>query len=401
MNPLKNERGFSILLLCLMVLLVMTALGAAMLQTTQRELRSVNKLKLSTQAFYSAESGVQLATAELNAIDEDTIIDGSYTHPQIWADEFINELRGMRSEYTPSQTEFVFDNADYNVSGMRFETTVSFVGADSNPLDMLCYGKKGTDYVFEVGTLQEFYDANKLAGTDFWPVIIVTARGEEGHKPGGLFKYARTRVQIMTRAEPNFIFPEAALTLNGSLTSNGNPQSAIGEGHPSDTESCDVADIVGVDDTIFGYTGNTGDETKIEKKDTAYPINEVIAMLKPLGEEIIDPPNNPNWDEEKVRWHDGDITVNNLNGNGVLIVIGNLTAGGNIAWNGLILVTGDFVMNGGGTYTKYIHGSVVIGGNVTGNGNPDIYFDCEYLLDLWKSTAKWDMKWWKQVRGGS
>lgn len=403
MNPLRNEKGFSILLLALIILLTMTAIGIAMLQTTQRELRSVTKLKLSTQAFYSAESGVNLVVAELNS--------GTWS-------EFDDQLNLMNdASAIPTDEYLVLTQDDYpGIIGMTFSVQVSFVGSGT---DILCWGDLDGDFDFEQHTLQEFRNATgKVAGEDFWPILIITGIGEEGHVSGGLFKYAKRSVQILVRLEPSFVFPEAALTLNGSLINNGTPQSSIGDGHPDDTVTCGVDDIVGTNDSILGYTGNTDICEDAEGNKTActgtpdttinpdgYPVDEVASMLVGIGTELgeddlkngatVGSEDDPN----AVYYYRGDIDtgINNLTGYGILVIVGNLALGGNIDWDGMLFITGDLTLNGGGNPSNYIHGSVIVGGNVTGNGNPDIYFDCEGMIDLWESSGQYRMKWWKQL----
>lgn len=417
MKALRNESGFCVILLCLMVLLTMTALGTAMLQTSMRELKSVNKLKLSQQAFYSAESGNNIVTAEIDNIDPDSI-DATFYSDRLWLDDFVDVLAKMSTPdmlvLDGNNYPFVAEATDYNLD-MRFKTSVEFLWDGSDPGTILCYGYKDDgSFTFVQDTFQSFSDAGVYVGHDFWPVIKLTSIGTEGRQGRGLFKYAERNVQTQIRAKPQFVFPEAALVLNGTLSNSGNPQSAIGEGHPDDTTHCNVFDIVGTNESVNSYTGNDGicvDETtgkeepchtanpQIKDDAAPYPVIEVAAALRSMGEEVINPPNNPNFSEEKIRWYDGDLTINNLDGNGILVVSGDFTVGGNIAWSGLIIVTGDFVMNGGGTYTKYIHGSVIVGGDTTGNGNPDIYYDCDRIVNLWKASARFKQDWWKEIPG--
>ena len=162
MNPLRNERGFSVLLISLMVLLVMTALASAMMMTTIRETKAVNRLKLSTQAFYSAESGINIAAAEINGSDPTT----------------------LESAIATAVTDypFYFDAETYNL-GMTFETAADFVWDGEDPGTIMCYGyKKDGNYVFVRDTRAAFEaisDCN--LGRDYWPIFVLTSIGKEGN----------------------------------------------------------------------------------------------------------------------------------------------------------------------------------------------------------------------------
>jgi len=64
---------------------------------------------------------------------------------------------------------------------------------------------------------------------------------------------------------------------------------------------------------------------------------------------------------------DGELTLNNLTGHGILAVKGNLQLAGNINWNGLILVTGIITSSGGGSNSKNIMGQIYSGISLLGD----------------------------------
>lgn len=402
MNPLRNEKGFSVLLLALMVLLVMTALGSAMLMTSQREIKSVNKLTLSTQAFYSAESGVALAIAEIN--------NGSLA-------EFNAVIEDMKLGNAPTDGIMLYDS-DYPSLNMRFDTKIEFLGADP-----ICYGDIDGDFDYEQDTFSNFITAHqnsevseRIAGKHFWPVLKITSTGRDGNNPNDLFKYAERNVQVQIRLEPSFEFPQAALTLNGNLTGHGQPNAIVGEGHPDEVEHCSVSDIVGTNPTVNIYDGDTDlcedppgsgtfetctDSPEIVDDAAPYPVARVISILRTMATTIdLSNGDKYNGDSNTIYYHEGDAgPVNNLEGRGILVINGTLDVGGNIDWDGLIIIAGDMTSNGGGADINYIHGSVIVGGNATLNGNPDIFFDCDYLLELWESTGKFHKLWWQEIKG--
>ena len=76
---------------------------------------------------------------------------------------------------------------------------------------------------------------------------------------------------------------------------------------------------------------------------------------------------------------------------------GDLTLGGNVDWNGVILVTGVLTLNGGGgTNDINIRGAVLAELTVPLNGNIDIAYDtCNINNSLYSQTRK--VLSWRQV----
>jgi Tfp pilus assembly protein PilX len=64
---------------------------------------------------------------------------------------------------------------------------------------------------------------------------------------------------------------------------------------------------------------------------------------------------------------DGELKLNNVTGHGILAVKGNLQLGGNINWNGIILVTGIITSSGGGSNSKNIMGQIYTGSSLLGD----------------------------------
>ena len=68
------------------------------------------------------------------------------------------------------------------------------------------------------------------------------------------------------------------------------------------------------------------------------------------------------------------LKMQNVTGYGLLPVKGDLVLGGGFAWNGIILVTGTLVFNGGGSGIN-IHGAALANQTVDINGNVSIQYD--------------------------
>lgn len=89
----------------------------------------------------------------------------------------------------------------------------------------------------------------------------------------------------------------------------------------------------------------------------------------------------------------------NINGEGILIVTGNLTIGGSIKWEGLIYVLGNITINGLGGDGK-IEGGIMAGGNVQINGTGGEYtveYKPEELLEMARQTSSSATTVWKRL----
>ena len=389
MNPLRNERG-AILIISLWVLLAMTLMGIIATKTAQMEILLAGNHKITTQAFYQAEGAINLGQVLANNI---------HTYERVNNSDYL---------LNPDTWSFTFDETgDIDIGlgpvpNMSFEVVVRMVVSETGSVKV--FG----DHDGNINTPSILFWSDDLFNEDpnNRPCYVITSTG---WSPS--FDHPRKATQVVgieVWPIPSLSLPEAALQLNGDLENNGTPQSAIGEGHPDDGEDCGTKDIVGTNTTIGTYDGNTGDDRNIQTDAEAYPVDDLARALTALGDEFDSSPpydfGSSDADEDNVYWYEGDLTpppgdgkINNLDGYGILVVIGDLELAGNISWNGLIVVTGDLILSGGGTADNYIQGSVLVGGNVRGNGTPDIYYDCARLKRIVKKHKNYVRKWWKQL----
>jgi len=94
-------------------------------------------------------------------------------------------------------------------------------------------------------------------------------------------------------------------------------------------------------------------------------------------------------------FHEGDWQASNLDGYGILVVGGDMITSGNITWHGMIFIRGDSIYNGGGR--KEIYGAVIANGDMVINGTVDInYAYCTIGDDLKNDLTKYKLKWWAQ-----
>ena len=88
------------------------------------------------------------------------------------------------------------------------------------------------------------------------------------------------------------------------------------------------------------------------------------------------------------------LKLSNATGYGILLVEGDLTLGGGFSWNGLILVTGTLVFNGGGAGIN-IKGAVLANQTVDINGCIDIKYD-SCMVDNALNNQSLDIISWKE-----
>lgn len=358
---LKSDRG-SVLLIAVIILSCMMVLGATMIRTAQIEILMSYNTKVATKAFYCADSAITLATGDMRSILES---EGQWHTP----------TAGWVGSYT---------NEDYAVDDMDFDFEATFKTDESG--NVIRWGDPDDDYIFEENT------------TEGAPVVRIASNGRSG--PVKRQGVAAVEAEIYSRSI--VIDPEAALYVGGNLENNGGSQVADGE-----YNMCvggGVKDIITTPDADPNYqasdwTAGCGTFCDFEDNGNEYPIADVIHNLKKVGMEIT-PGNNlilgDTINNKGVYHYTGDIEVmNNLSGYGILVVDGNLTVGGNIGWNGLIIVSGNTTFNGGGT--MQIYGAVITGGDVLGNGSPDILYDCDVIDDLEDNYTSYARRWWKQV----
>ncbi len=79
------------------------------------------------------------------------------------------------------------------------------------------------------------------------------------------------------------------------------------------------------------------------------------------------------------------LKLQNVTGYGLLLVDGDLTLGGGINWNGLILVTGTMTFNGGGSGIN-IRGAVLANYTIDINGGLDLRYDSCMIEDSFNSS---------------
>lgn len=396
MKNKPNTNGF-VLITSLMVLFLLTILSLAGVHLSVLDIKTASNYKINKQALYNAENGIEVGQALLKKIH----IEESKNN----TDYFNNSPSWY---VTLDQTGKVVNNKGDVVNAsfkpnehINFDTKVCML-LNSATNEVCCYGDSDLnpntpDQVFWTGSI----DLSKGV-----PVYEIESIGYHKSKVGEI-KASQT-VTDRYYMHNGLSLPNAALYVNGDLISHGTPQSLIGEGEPTRPIQCNGKDIIGTNDTVNDFMGNFNicgmlpcDQNQPNIIDNAppYPVEDLIDLLRPNAELITGSSHafsqNPT-DIGKVYYYSGDIMINNLTGYGIILIDGNFTIGGGLGWNGLIVVRDNLVMNGGGN--NQIVGALIVGGDVTGNGNPDVYYDCDLADKLRDRVRVVERMGWRHVK---
>jgi hypothetical protein len=365
----KDEKGSTILVVILFLFLL-TIFGISSLKTSIFESQIVRNHSIATQAFYSADSGISVASLRL----KDIAIDSNPEWRTFIGDQEICETLGFNPE-----------NSNHSLLP-RNQGSVLYDIAIKHRLDgegnALLWGDSDGDYLNEINT---------SIGV---PIEIVRSRGKY---IGGI-----AIVEAVMRRSPLFFQPKAALFVGGSLQNNGVSGSAEGEYN----SACDpVADIITTALADFAkratdYTGDTGFDPLLISDGTPYPIALILEYLRENKKtQLIESGNNQVFGSESdtggIYFCEGDFTGNNISGYGILAVDGDLVTSGNITWKGLVFIGGNSVYNGGGS--KQVYGATLINGDVVINGTVDFKYDCQIVKGIFDLHSRYKVLTWNQL----
>ncbi|MEE8398073.1 MAG: hypothetical protein V3S89_03645, partial [Desulfobacterales bacterium] len=145
---------------------------------------------------------------------------------------------------------------------------------------------------------------------------------------------------------------------------------------------------------------SSGDSTQLADGSTdVYPVSEVLTYLSDVADNPIAPDRytNPTWGtagDLKITYCEGDLDVNGLSGYGILAVNGEVTLGGRISWNGIIIVSGEMTLNGGGNQS--MNGAIIANTGTTINGRPDVYYDCNAVDNIEEQYMTYPLYSWEE-----
>ena len=389
----NNEKGF-VLPLGLMFLAIIAILGTTAVIVTTTDLKIGTNYKLSEQAFYAAEAGVEEARARLSDIGQ------IGTPGKDWR-RFIGDAASATSIFGYDNTD-----ADHNLSASlqsnlnytvmirhKTETDIDIdLNTDGDKDDVVLWGDADGDYDYEENL------------TDGESIEIITSQGTNGG--------ANKIVTIEARYEPAFFDPPAALYVNGNLAKNGAAGFAKGA-CPACSPACtaipDVVTTVNAGacppkncEASDWPAGTSTPSNLVDDETDIYPADAVISQLSTKAENTIAPGSYTNplgWGSAgsyEITYCNGDLTINGLTGYGILVIDGDFEAKGNIGWEGIIIVSGTVTLSGGGNLA--ITGALISDSVTEINGSVEVQYDCNVINDLDDTFSNYAVYGWKDFQ---
>jgi hypothetical protein len=405
----KNEKGF-ILPLGLMFLAIISILGTTAVIVTTTDLKIGSNYRASEQAFYAAEAGIEEARARLK---------GSST-----ADNYVGDT--STSTYAPWWSAYILtsdswqtsDDPGYNANYNNYiPTSVSHINpsitANSLQTDILYFvkirhkreydaeqsghttssphyydgdGNTGTNPSSAPGNIIYYGYGNPATpltavqfttsvATEHKPVEIITGYGKSGNS------LKTVEIEVVKNPGPKI---NSALYANGDITGNGSALIVDGNDNCGAAPAKDSIYTLSPATTTLNGTPALSPAAPEEGTDSI-DIAGYVEGLKASATETItaDKTNGLYGDAGNfVTCYSNTsdpanvngLSLSGLTGHGILLVEGDLTLGGGFNWNGLIIVTGTLVFNGGGSGIN-IKGAVLANQTVEINGAIDIKYD--------------------------
>ena len=395
-----NEKGM-VLPLGLMFLAIIAILGTTAVIITTTDLKIGTNYKLSEQAFYAAEAGVQEAMARFRNNAANPINDGHPTHTQ-WR---------------------AYIGTDIKAQGKGWETgNLMHVKVPSLQSDL--------DYVVEIihqtdATGKILYwgdpDGDGISGrntTTGQNIYLVTSYGYSGTSTK-VIEVEMTRVPPIT--VPAALYVEASTKIQGDSTHIIGTDSCGADNKPGiATTKPDTEPITFTPPSLLG-TNVIGTPDNVSYSNTNMDVQSIVDSFKGSADFTHTVSNathtGMNWGTpipgmtqqdpsfcscNNIVYYDTQGTDIKLSGGtsgcGILLVDGDLNMNGDFSWHGIVIVTGSVIFLGGGD--KNITGVLIAGGSLDADidvigGNSNIVY-CSSAIDAQTENRPLLILNWKQ-----
>jgi hypothetical protein len=364
----SNERG-SALVLALMLIFAAAAIGSILAMMSTFDTRISNNQRVSTDALYVAEAGLNEAVHRLSLSDPTIATIGGWTGNVAIADAPPYDPNWMTRIYMAPPGGVPAGTGSNVNTGTLQDLSGNYLrySAPGGTEDVLTIEHKWEDLdgdgVRDIGEVLR-YDANRIPPENFAsgePVEVVTATGRVGNGTRSV-QTEVTRLPITGRTL-GALFVDKPIQVKGTPAFCGfNHDIAIPDetvpnacfawhlvtgGLPGITTTGDAVDISGGASDVLGDPAPT---------DTS-SLNPFLTLAEVLGL------SDAELNQLLASAHNTSM-VNPLNG--ITYITGDATINANIVGEGLIYVTGDLSANGDFIYT----GLVYVEGDVKFTGNP-------------------------------
>ena len=403
----KNEKGM-VLATGLIFMAIIAILGTTAVIVTTTDLKIGSNYKQSVQAFCAAEAGIEEARARLKGSSAAPNYAGDPSGNDPWWSAYILTSSSWQlsddPDYNANYKNYIPTSASHTnttITTNSLQTNISYfvkirhkleydaeqVGHTiSSPLYYDGDGSIGTNPAAAPGNIIYYgYEDPSFpttagpfttsVATKHKPIKIITAYGQSGN--------SLKIIEVEVKQNPGPLIT-STLYAKGDVTGNGSDLSVDGN------DNCGVATspkptIYTLNPSMTTLNGEPTLSTLPENGTNDIDISESANSLKASATEIITADeNNALYGNAGnfVTCYSNTSDPNNVNGLslsgvtgfGLLIVEGDLILGGGFNWNGLIVVTGTLVFNGGGAGIN-IQGAALANQTIDINGGIDINYD--------------------------
>jgi hypothetical protein len=387
MEKLNEEKGV-VLVLTMLFLLVFTLIGMSAVNTATYDNRVSGNKRISEQAFYVAEAGINEFLGRFREGTTGELKDDAPSNPHWKLFIATNAEMAEKIGYSSSDADHIFVQSLQAplVYGVEIRHKVNVANHVITKAGSPLYIATSHGYAQDGG--EKIIEADFVGSPPFDPPAALYS--ERPIDVNGTSTYVEGTDRCGTRNKPGIIttLDESTnpITISGSPTIKGNP------GIRYSGEDLDLKEAVdyfrkdanftydyNTNETLTGYSDSWGTPTST---DTSTP----ITYSGPIN--IV-----------YFNMH-GDKTLKlagQSHGAGILLVDGNLELNGGFTWYGVIIVTGALDYTGGGE--KNITGGVLTGEatalQVDLGGNAGILYCSEVADKLKKLVSPLRMTRWK------
>lgn len=419
----EGQEG-SVMVITMLLLMALTALGAALMMTSRTETQIMGNEISYSQALCVAEAGLNEAVARLSTPDAPQYIAETVTPRNPGWGRYIVLARG-NSAADPDFARTASDSLDNDLDAATDETSESYpevLSVQANSTNPLNYPWVKVTYKLDSHNNMVLYgdhdnnpatpQRNNLVFGE--PIIRVTSRGEQGA--------TNRTLELELVRPPSFDIRACMYTEDDDFNFNGDDflisgqdfDPATGDTIPGSTRlpamitTGDVGKLLG---SVGGQQGDqfigSGGEADIQSSPVDLNLEWYVETWGGLADmHYVGDTNNPQdmgaWggydDYHIIYVEDGDLTLQGeASGGGLILVDGDVKIVGSFTWYGVIIVLGNVYIKGGGDLPGQFHvyGGVFSngGGLNTVAGNADIFYSSLAIDRLSRLTGVTLLSW--------
>lgn len=415
-----NEKG-AVLVVALAFMVVLGLLGTTAVLITTTDMKIGGNLKVSQQAFYEADAGVEEARARMRGgADPSISIDDNFPTNTQWKAYIGESVKAQGKGYDPGNTM----HGRYPILSALsadFDYVVEIVHKTDGGANILFWGDTDSDGVPErniTNTGERIYlvscwaseggergskDEVQIEMANLPPVVV----------PGALYVEAPATIQGTSTHVigvdgcggpdvPGLVSTEGA----GSVTETGNPRisGANSGGYDAGEPSDIVYDAPDMDvEAMFNSYARSADffynVTSETHTDTTTPGPGDDWGTPVLGPSLQDPSTCL---DHNIVHYDTNGTYIRLSGGvtgcGILLIDGELEISGNFSWYGVVIATGSIIFTGGGN--KNVTGGMLAGSEMDADlvgGNANIVYCSSAINSLLQNRPFRVLSWCEKM----